>query len=78
MQPVDPIDEWTYPPFDMTMDSNLEGYGAVVTGRGAADNKGNSVRGLGHRPDARPLTCGKFNPLTLSIPRRRSGPPSPR
>ena len=41
MQPVDPIDEWTFPPFKMST-RKLEGYGAVFTGRGSADNKGNS------------------------------------
>ena len=39
VQPVDPLSEWKYDPFDMRM-GDMKGFGRVYLGRGVSDDKG--------------------------------------
>src|SRR5437879_4347898 len=64
VQPPDPLDEWTTPPFEPTV------RGGKLFARGAADDKGQIVV----PKDFSPEDCHARKPVTPRAARRRGGP----
>ena len=67
VQPIDPIEKWTFDPFKSEEMYIEEGYGHVFTGRGSSDDKGNTFAAMSGLAGLHAILDGGLQSLPINI-----------